>query len=216
MKKLTYSFAALAAGSLLSFSANSAIINLTFEGTTTETCTTCVAAGVAVTAVYSLDTDNAFNAFGNIQFQTADFTISDTTYSISNSQSESYIYGTDIEIFEFTAETIDLFSANNQFYGFLSTGFGPLTGSDSLTWYQYDTGLSYTGDFSLNASALGLSSLGNAYIKFFGSGAFEAGYQTNTFTVSTVSAVPIPAAVWLFASGLAGLISISRRRNSSK
>lgn len=34
----------------------------------------------------------------------------------------------------------------------------------------------------------------------------------NTGTVSYVSAVPVPAAVWLFGSGLLGLVGISRRR----
>jgi hypothetical protein len=33
--------------------------------------------------------------------------------------------------------------------------------------------------------------------------------------VGQVSAVPVPAAVWLFGSGLVGLVSIARRRNQA-
>jgi hypothetical protein len=34
----------------------------------------------------------------------------------------------------------------------------------------------------------------------------------NSMTVTSISAVPIPAAVWLFGSGLLGLMSMVRRR----
>ncbi|MDH3948456.1 MAG: VPLPA-CTERM sorting domain-containing protein [Gammaproteobacteria bacterium] len=39
---------------------------------------------------------------------------------------------------------------------------------------------------------------------------FEYGYTTSTQTVSAV--VPIPAATWLFGSGLLGLIGVARRK----
>ena len=34
----------------------------------------------------------------------------------------------------------------------------------------------------------------------------------NSMTVTSISAVPVPAAVWLFGSGLLGLLGISRRK----
>ena len=40
--------------------------------------------------------------------------------------------------------------------------------------------------------------------------AFEYGYTTSTQTVSEV--VPIPAAAWLFGSGLIGLVGLARRK----
>ena len=36
----------------------------------------------------------------------------------------------------------------------------------------------------------------------------------NSMTVSSISAVPVPAAVWLFGSGLIGLIGVARRKKS--
>lgn len=46
-----------------------------------------------------------------------------------------------------------------------------------------------------------------------------SGYNPNidltSMTVTSVSSVPIPAAVWLFGSGLLGLIGVGRRRQSS-
>ncbi len=39
--------------------------------------------------------------------------------------------------------------------------------------------------------------------------------STASFTMSSVSAVPLPAAVWLFTSGLLGLIGIARKRKTT-
>jgi hypothetical protein len=33
--------------------------------------------------------------------------------------------------------------------------------------------------------------------------------------VGTITSVPLPAAVWLFGSGLLGLVGIARRKNST-
>lgn len=41
------------------------------------------------------------------------------------------------------------------------------------------------------------------------------GYGEYTLSVNSVSAVPVPAAVWLFGSGLAGLIGVARRRQAA-
>jgi len=45
---------------------------------------------------------------------------------------------------------------------------------------------------------------------------FSVDIDTTTITVNSIdlAAVPVPAAVWLFASGLIGLIGIARRKNS--
>ena len=49
-----------------------------------------------------------------------------------------------------------------------------------------------------------------------GLGALANPSANNTFTVDTLrrTAVPIPAAVWLFGSGLIGLIGMSRRNKA--
>ncbi|MCK4951874.1 MAG: peptidylprolyl isomerase [Gammaproteobacteria bacterium] len=41
-------------------------------------------------------------------------------------------------------------------------------------------------------------------------------YSSQLVMVNSVSAVPVPAAVWLFGSGLMGLIAVARRRAGSK
>lgn len=63
--------------------------------------------------------------------------------------------------------------------------------------------------FSVNAN-IGLLSVGayNVNANFYVDGILE---QTVTDSF-TVSAVPLPAGVWLFASGLLGLIGISKRK----
>lgn len=44
--------------------------------------------------------------------------------------------------------------------------------------------------------------------------AFGAGVKTAFLTVTNVSLVPVPAAVWLFGSGLLGLVGIARRKKA--
>lgn len=44
----------------------------------------------------------------------------------------------------------------------------------------------------------------------------ESFSYTQTFDISNVSSVPVPAAVWLFGSGLIGLVGVARRKQSLK
>ena len=46
------------------------------------------------------------------------------------------------------------------------------------------------------------------------SGYGSIGGQTHTFLLTNVSAVPVPAAVWLFGSGLLGLVGVARRKKT--
>jgi hypothetical protein len=41
---------------------------------------------------------------------------------------------------------------------------------------------------------------------------FNAHFDITSLHVTSISAVPVPAAVWLFGSGLLGLIGVARRR----
>jgi len=82
-------------------------------------------------------------------------------------------------------------------------------------------GLSNTADF-LNLQANGYWSgsvldSSNAWANFFGGGGQFSGIDSNlkfawAVRSGDVSAVPVPAAVWLFGSGLIGLLGLARRK----
>lgn len=57
---------------------------------------------------------------------------------------------------------------------------------------------------------------GNVYELMFSSHSYESDYYNETWQFDlTTSAVPVPAAVWLFGSGLLGLVGIAKRRKNS-
>lgn len=77
-----------------------------------------------------------------------------------------------------------------------------------------------------NGNATGISNLditqylvtGENLIAFSAQDNIRWGYNHGMWAqvdIETVSAVPVPAAVWLFGSGLMGLVGIARRRNAS-
>jgi len=67
--------------------------------------------------------------------------------------------------------------------------------------------LGFSFDFTADAGASLL--IGGTYTD----GNFDD-TSVNAATLASVSAVPVPAAVWLFASGLIGLCSFAKRRNA--
>lgn len=102
------------------------------------------------------------------------------------------------------------------------TGIASLGGTLSVDWYDLGGGLfnaalgdsfdiltaeTLSGEFDLLTLAL----LGDGL-------AWDVSYLTDVFgttdivRLSVVSAVPVPAAVWLFASGMLGLVAVGRRR----
>jgi hypothetical protein len=107
-------------------------------------------------------------------------------------------------------------SANNSFY-FSSTSGGPLYSSASGLW-------KWNGKTSINTIApvgtalsnlyylTGSGSSGHAAATLLGTAEFNAGVFTFT-AAGGGSAVPLPAAIWLLGSGLAGLVGIGRRRS---
>lgn len=86
------------------------------------------------------------------------------------------------------------FTATNQFAATLN-----LTGND---WFRLaistDNGASWSGDISY--SPLGPSAL-------------NVTFSDGTVLSVDIQVVPVPAAVWLFGSGLLGLVGIARRRS---
>jgi hypothetical protein len=112
----------------------------------------------------------------------------------------------------------------NDLYGSGSTTLGTVAdtwSADSfnstynfgLTLYSLDTSL-YSGlDFQSVPPALNTTDFAIFYIE-------EVDSQDNTIflatgIISSITAVPIPGAFWLFGSGLLGLIGIARRRRTA-
>ena len=85
-----------------------------------------------------------------------------------------------------------------------STSALTLTGSDNfILGLSTDSGANWLPDSSI--TALGA----NAYRV-----AFITGNNVTEVDVQIVSAIPVPAAVWLFGSGLLGLVGIARRKKA--
>ena len=62
-------------------------------------------------------------------------------------------------------------------------------------------------------SDLSLASIGSSGVVTWGTA--SSGVNTGTWTVVPASVVPVPAAVWLFGSGLIGLIGLARRKKAA-
>ena len=75
-----------------------------------------------------------------------------------------------------------------------------------------------SGDFTIATINLTALALGSSNLTILGASAFFSStvqlFPTLVDGTVNVSAVPIPAAVWLFGSGLLGLIGIARRKVS--
>jgi len=106
-------------------------------------------------------------------------------------------------------DTVDEYQADNPWAGDVLMS-GTLTGSTftivSGTLAEYFSG----GTFNWNSelAQVDVSEPGETP-------QYETGYLNNNWTLTmtaTPSAVPVPAAVWLFGSGLLGMIAIARRR----
>jgi hypothetical protein len=82
--------------------------------------------------------------------------------------------------------------------------FGGLSGDQAIARLNFTLNNGPSATISMNAAVSGGTW-----------SSFESGNFTNTYsgaTVNATSAVPVPAAVWLFGSGLLGLAGVARRR----
>ena len=99
--------------------------------------------------------------------------------------------------------------------------FNPLNPNPLALWsvngFTFNmTAVSINNQNSINLSLSGTGTVsGNGFDSTSGTWEFTANAtedSTFTWSSSTVSAVPVPAAVWLFGSGLLGLVGVARRR----
>jgi len=78
--------------------------------------------------------------------------------------------------------------------------------------YWYGTGPSdYLHESALYTAGIGQTSATVTYW-LSGSGTGKVGFSYDDFHFTPVAAVPVPAAVWLFGSGLVGLMGVIRRK----
>ena len=107
------------------------------------------------------------------------------------------------------AESIDLSSLS---FNFLSNTFN-LVSADSTSIADFLDGVFLGVSYSVNSfdpTFLLVSGSGNAEAYFsYSPASGEAGFGSLTYTISSV---PVPAAVWLFGSALAGFGAINRRK----
>jgi hypothetical protein len=125
-------------------------------------------------------------------------------------------------LISFTAASSDAYGANVANwtpFGTSSTGSWDASSGDAFNLFSapqiavpvgYISGTNISGNATKNGASF--ATLGFAlgsYVSTLTNGSF-----TDTVTVN-VSAVPIPAAAWLFGSGLLGLVGIARRKKAA-
>ncbi len=90
------------------------------------------------------------------------------------------------------------------------TTYAPLSTSSSANpnGLVYGHGITSNGDGTYDVVLVSASAIGSAW------GNFDTNPYVETWDV-TLAPVPIPAAAWLFGSGLIGLVGIARRKKSS-
>lgn len=110
-------------------------------------------------------------------------------------------------------------SATANFSGNAGSPFSPTSGDNTI-----DSCSDTVGGFLCSQSGVGVTSNYNSVSgsltaaggTLFGETVSGSGTQTATAdTTYTLSAVPIPAAAWLFGSGLIGMAGVARRRRRS-
>lgn len=122
--------------------------------------------------------------------------------------------------FDSTLLTVVSVAVKSALFDFLPDGGGPAVGN---TWpgIGFDTFVNdpATGTFTIATMTLTAASAGSPSLTILGSSQFFSATAQITPTLLegtvNISAIPIPAAVWLFSSGLLSLLGISRRKRAA-
>jgi hypothetical protein len=142
-------------------------------------------------------------------FKIAEMTIGTLLFTAGNSWANTVVYDK-VELFQtetFFTDTFEIFEAgiykatltDFEFpVPMIATGMSVTTATDSLG------SLLAPGSFNFDATP------GDYFVSFFGFADLSAP-QLGQYGIE-ISQVPVPAAVWLFGSGLIGLVGVARRR----
>ncbi len=123
-----------------------------------------------------------------------------TTLAIFDDSDQTFI-GSNLDVpipqlVAFTGPFSGDFTATNEAAATLT-----LTGSDNfILGISMDGGASWSGDTS---------------VTLIGANSYAVGFINGTVLEVDVQVIPVPAAVWLFGSGLLGLVGIARRRKTA-
>jgi hypothetical protein len=142
-------------------------------------------------------------------FKIAVMTIGVLLFTAGNSWANTVVYDK-VELFQtetFFTDTFEIFEAG--IYTAILTDFEfpvPMiaTGMSVTTATESLGSLLAPGSFNFNATP------GDYFVSFFGFADLSAP-QLGQYGIE-ISQVPVPAAVWLFGSGLIGLVGVARRR----
>jgi hypothetical protein len=83
-----------------------------------------------------------------------------------------------------------------------------INGLNSPGFFQYITGKAGTAGLTKPVRTIYDNSVGAGIWTLSANG-------TATYTLASASPVPVPAAIWLFGSGLLGLVGVSRRKRAA-
>ena len=116
--------------------------------------------------------------------------------------------------------TIDSVAVNTAVFDFLPDSGGPAVG-DTWSGIGFDTFANDPASGTVTIATITLTSRtpgGTAHLSILGSSEFFSTtaqlFPTLGIGTVNISNVPVPAAVWLFGSGLLGLIGVARRKAS--
>ena len=146
-----------------------------------------------------------FNANGTVEGASAG---NDFTLNVSDPISASGAF----DDAGFTGSGLEIFSTSLS----LSVGSVNFTDADNsgLTEIAFQDGVFLGFNFFSPADVDGPIAFFDSSFDFFNGEDDAFGYIEGTWDSASYSVVPVPAALWLFGSGLIGLIGIARRRQS--
>ena len=126
------------------------------------------------------------NAWADTVYEKVELFQTETFFTDSFEISDAGVYMATLTDFSFSAPMID-------------TGMNVTTAKDWLG------GLMAPGSFTFNATP------GSYFVSFFGAADISTSLQLGQYGIH-ISQVPVPAAAWLFGSGLIGLAFVARRK----